>query len=40
MAVKSIPKVLTDPNASERKKKEQIPYLKREVCCWSTGMTA
>ncbi|KAI3425767.1 hypothetical protein D9Q98_007742 [Chlorella vulgaris] len=30
-AVKSIPKVLNDPNASERKKKEQIPYLKREV---------
>ena len=25
------PKVLADPNASERKKAEQIPYLKREV---------
>jgi hypothetical protein len=35
VAVKSIPKVLIDPNASERKKKEQIPYLKREVCCWT-----
>ena len=30
-AVKSIPKVLEDPAASERKKAEQIPYLKREV---------
>ncbi|EFN55463.1 hypothetical protein CHLNCDRAFT_35404, partial [Chlorella variabilis] len=31
VAIKSIPKVLADPNASERKKAEQIPYLKREV---------
>jgi hypothetical protein len=31
VAVKSIPKVLKDPSASERKKAEQIPYLKREV---------
>lgn len=30
-AVKSIPKVLNDPAASERKKADQIPYLKREV---------
>ncbi|KAL4458324.1 hypothetical protein ABPG75_013189 [Micractinium tetrahymenae] len=30
-AVKSIPKVLNDPNASERKRAEQIPYLRREV---------
>lgn len=30
-AVKSIPKVLDDPQASERKKAEQIPYLRREV---------
>lgn len=35
VAVKSIPKVLACPAASERKKAEQIPYLKREVggCC-------
>ncbi|PRW33251.1 calcium-dependent kinase 17-like [Chlorella sorokiniana] len=30
-AVKSIPKVLTDPSASERKRASQIPYLRREV---------
>lgn len=30
-AVKSIPKVLRDPHASERKKASQIPYLKQEV---------
>ena len=29
--MKSIPKVLRDPAASERKKASQIPYLKREV---------
>ncbi|KAL4423096.1 hypothetical protein ABPG77_004779 [Micractinium sp. CCAP 211/92] len=30
-AVKTIPKVLNDPTASERKRAEQIPYLRREV---------
>lgn len=30
-AVKSIPKVLNDPSASERKRASQIPYLRREV---------
>lgn len=30
-AVKTIPKVLTDPAASERKRADQIPYLRREV---------
>jgi hypothetical protein len=30
-AVKSIPKVLRDPAASERKRASQIPYLKQEV---------
>ena len=29
--MKTIPKVLTDPAASERKRADQIPYLRREV---------
>lgn len=31
VAIKEIPKVLDDPMATERKRAEQIPYLKREV---------
>lgn len=29
--MKTIPKVLDDPAASERKRAEQVPYLQREV---------
>ncbi len=45
-AVKSIPKVLNDPAASERKRASQIPYLRREVrsaaacCCLAAAAAA
>ena len=29
--MKTIPTVLTDPSASERKRNDQIPYLRREI---------